>query len=197
MRRPILGLLLVAMLVFAVPAAGAMFPTFPTIEGTSVVVLNQDSLEGVAQPGTTHFTPYRGPIATREPMVYLPGERHPHMPDIRYDPELDGTRGLPRSVLAALSFNAMLTAVVQATPEDLGNIPVDGFDPDLPFRPDGCSFRNPGMCSTLAVYYPTGDVRDLPDVPDGEAAIPEPGAALLFGAGFVLVGARIARPRRR
>lgn len=194
MRRPILGLLLVAVLglaVSAVPAASAMFDPFPRLEGTPLVLLNHDSLDGLPQPGTTVFMPYRGPIATRptpDGMVLLPGARGPGEDAIRYYPRLDGNQRLFRSELAALSFNAMLTAATLATPPDPQNISIDSFDSSLPFRPDGCSFRRPTLCSTVAIYYPADDTRD---VPDGEAAIPEPGAAVLFGAGFALVGVRV------
>jgi len=200
MRRLVLGLCLVTVLGFAVPAvpaASAMFAPFPMFEGTPLVALSHDSLGGFRQPGTTVFMPYRGPIATRptpDGLVLLPGARGPGEVPIRYHPHRDGNQRLFRSKLAALSYNAMMAAVTQATPPDPEDISIDSFASSLPFRPDGCSFRRPTLCSTVGVYYPDDETRDIPD---GEAAIPEPSAALLFGAGFALVAARVLRRRSR
>ena len=168
MRRPTAALLLVAAIGLAAPAAQAG------------LIIQSFSARG--------FGDY----------VELPGKRgsdqlRPWNPstEIRYQ-RFDGDSRSFRSELAAISWNALVVKVAETPPEDRGDISIGEFDPELPLRPDGCSFRRPDQCDVAGTFFPKDDTRGDDG---GSAAIPEPGAALLFGAGFALVVARVARRR--
>lgn len=179
----------------ALLGCGEFYGTDCAVEGiellnTEVSTILQ-SFPQVSQPGTTWPDPgaatvflpgARGPIGTRGE---LPGVRGS---DFLYDPIVDG--GLHplagqqfASELSALSWNYMMLLVATSGPALPGEVGIDEFDPALPFRTDGCSFANPQACLNVIGAVGPG------------AAVPEPGAALLFAGGFALVAARLRRRR--
>jgi hypothetical protein len=173
MRRSTAVVFLVAAIGLAAPAAQASV-IFQSFVGTRI-----DSL-------------WAAPAASRKPgdPVLLPGARGPWNPttEIRYPVFHDGSRSF-RSELAAVSWNALAARIAEIP---RAKIAIGEFDRGLPLRPDGCSFTRPDQCNVAGTFFPKGDTRGGDD---GSAAIPEPGAALLFGAGFALVVARVARRR--
>jgi hypothetical protein len=76
------------------------------------------------------------------------------------------------SEMAVLSWNALMALVESSTPGTPGATGIQYFDRRHPFRSDGCSFLRPGSCVSVQV----------------PAAVPEPGAFLLFALGLAAVG---------
>ncbi len=115
-----------------------------------------------------------------ETVVTLPGCRGPG--SVGYDPNVDGSAGLTNpltgqvfaSEIAALSWNALMATVALSAAGDGESMGPRIFDPEMPFRADGCSFAQPGRCATVQAL--TG--------------VPEPGTALSLGLGLLLLGGR-------
>ena len=169
----------------ALLGCGEFYGTDCSVEGIDLLRGETSAiLQSFPQPGTIT------PIAVRPGpgglLIPLPGSRGPTTPDGDglFNPFTGETFA---SDQAALSWNYLMSLVALSTPAQPGDgtLPTFGaFDPTLPFRPDGCSFARPSSCAAVqGIFEPDGPA----------AAIPEPGAALLFGLGFALVAARRRR----
>jgi hypothetical protein len=154
--------------------ASALIQSWVGFEGTSGDWDTTDP--GVDQPGTTGFR--GGPVCTRFErgrLLVLPGCRGPDDPD--YDPAVDGrldgaVNGLAlpafvrvhpftgqrfQSEMAVLSWNLMMTLVRNSTRE--GAPGETEFDPELPFRRDGCSFAKPQLCNAYSDFWRSVPVK--------------------------------------
>jgi hypothetical protein len=139
--------------------ASAMVQSFAWIEGTEKIRRRWDTTDAsVAQPGTVGFN--GPPVCTRYNRKtgqndILPGCRGPGDPG--YDPTVDGdptnlfhpfTGQRFRSEMAALSWNfQMLAATLGSSPDTPS---WSTFDPNRPFRANGCSWRMPQFCSFIS-----------------------------------------------
>jgi hypothetical protein len=169
--------------------ATALMQAWPGIEGAGG--LDWETTDAtIAQPGTVGFD--QGPVCTRVeggPISTLPGCRgttdsdydinvdgdpsglvHPF-----FDPTSDFYQGVPpdfdatfRTELGAASFNALMALVALSTPVDqtgdgIPDATLSRFDPDEPFRDEGCSFRRPHLCSNVqsVVQYEKRNVLGL------------------------------------
>jgi len=86
--------------------------------------------------------------------LYPAGRRHPF------------TGQVWSSEMAILSWNMMMVLIGLSSPpdEENGGIPpgslgISYFDPEQPFREDGCSFAAPAFCSNLSAYNAISGVR--------------------------------------
>jgi hypothetical protein len=113
-----------------------------------------------AQPGTVGFR--GGPACTRYEngrSYILPGCRG--RGDRGYDPAVDGTTGGAvqpftgqrwASEMAIVSWNLQMALVVSSTADVPGRPTRREFDPNRPFRSDGCSFAAPAFCKSVSAY---------------------------------------------
>jgi hypothetical protein len=124
-----------------------------------------------AQPGTVGFQ--GGPVCTRYQngrTYILPGCRGPGDPG--YDPDVDGATTGPNSSgttypegrrhpftnqvwaseMAVLSWNVQMALVALSLPPEGEPTRTSHFDPNNPFRKNGCSFAEPAWCGNIAAY---------------------------------------------
>jgi hypothetical protein len=187
---------LAAALALAVVTAHAPWPSGATSEGPPgcgadpaipLVVLNCDT-SGIeltsGESGSLLGRPW-----LREPSgVYYPGSRGVVLQGATSGQLLHPLQGQPfQNELAAISWNLLLLA----TALDQGAA-----------IPEGCTLAQPELCSGLGDFAPLPDDFDRRAGGSGrfgrrdfDAAVPEPGAALLFAAGFALVARRLRTPR--
>ena len=136
----------------------ALLQSFPWVEGTAGPVRWRTTNPRRAQPGTRRFR--GGAICTRVAggrTVVLPGCRGPR--SRRHDATVDGTpAGLVhpftgqrfKSEAAAASWNLLMLAVVLHSEPNTRD--PSAFDPNRPFRRNGCSFRMPQFCALVAGF---------------------------------------------
>jgi hypothetical protein len=86
-----------------------------------------------------------GPSSTGT--LYPEGRRHPF------------TNQVWASEMSIVSWNTLMVLVALSFAEDPGNPQTDEFDPDRPFRTDGCSFATPGWCANVSAYDSITGVR--------------------------------------
>jgi len=157
--------------------ASAIMQSFPGFPGTSGEFWDTRDAS-VAQPGTADFQ--GGPVCTRYEggrLYILPGCRGPGDPG--YDPGVDGTltgpdvngtlypRGrrhpftnqLFASEMSTLSWNLLMGLVVLSTPAVPGEFLITDFDPDQPFRTDGCSFATPQFCRNVQSFFQISGIQ--------------------------------------
>ncbi len=144
------------------------FPGFPGSFGS-----NWDTRDvGITQPGTLGFN--GGPVCTRYEngrTYILPGCRGPGDPG--YDSRVDGTPTGPSSTgtlypggrrhpftdqvfqseMAVASWNTLMGLVVFSSPATPGRFLTTDFDPNRPFRTDGCSFATPQFCRNVQGFF--------------------------------------------
>jgi hypothetical protein len=149
--------------------ASALMQSWPRTEPVSGAAGWDTTDASKTQPGTVGFggepvcTRYDGSTAS-----ILPGCRGPGDPG--YDPSVDGATSGPdlngilfpeglrhpftnqpwRSEMATLSWNFLQGLVVLSQDADLANTSIGEFDPDDPFRADGCSLASPLACCNVA-----------------------------------------------
>ncbi len=151
--------------------ASSLFQSFPRLGGACGSSGWDTSDPALPQPGTVGFA--GEPVCARYDegtTSLLPGCRGPA--DADYDPTEDGgttgagffegatsddgTRVHPftgqewASEMAVFSWNHLVSLVALSFAADLDDIQITEFDPDDPFRLDGCSFANPLACSNVA-----------------------------------------------
>ena len=61
--------------------------------------------------------------------------------------------------MAVISWNTMIALVVLSTPPEGESPRIQDFDPDRPFRTDGCSFAAPAWCGNISAYDSISGVR--------------------------------------
>ena len=113
------------------------------------------------------------------------GERPERMryQDVGYDPDIDGTTTGPNSTrtlypegrrhpftdqkfaseMAVASWNTLMGLVVLSSPETPPGEPVEylitDFNPDQPFRTDGCSFATPQFCRNVQSFFQISGIQ--------------------------------------
>jgi hypothetical protein len=140
--------------------AGAMLQSIPGFPGTSGEFWDTRWTH-VAQPGTVGFR--GGPACTRYEngrTYILPGCRGPGDPG--YEINVDGSTGGAvhpftgqkwANEMAILSWNTLMGLVVLSAPAVPGKYLITDWDPNRPFRTDGCSFATPNFCSNVQSYF--------------------------------------------
>ena len=146
--------------------ATAIMQSFPGFPGTSGDHWDTRDRR-VAQPGTVGFQ--GGPVCTRYEngkTFILPGCRGPG--DRGYDRRVDGSTGGSlhpftgqewRSEMAIVSWNTLMGLVAFSSPALEGKFLITDFDPDRPFRTDGCSFAEPQFCRNVQSFFQISGIQ--------------------------------------
>jgi hypothetical protein len=134
-------------------------PFYGTECDGSLFLPGSDLLGGDPSAGSGRFgrrdfvwTPEDGEVVVIPPFI-----RDPGLP----------SGGIFSSELAAVSWNALMLLVAASHQE--GEPSDDTFDPDDPFRTDGCSFATPQLCLGVGGFTDLGSWRltELPGDPRG------------------------------
>jgi hypothetical protein len=152
--------------------------SWPQFDSTSGQVTWDTTDGSLIQPGTVGYE--GGPVCTRfedGELHVLPGCRGPGDPG--YVPDVDGSTTGPGSQgltylggrrhpftgqpwaneMAIVSWNTMMVLIALSSPPDdadPGDLGLSYFDPEDPFRTDGCSFAAPAFCANVAAVLGHG-----------------------------------------